>query len=119
MRGRAFSAGGQSHSWLTATRSSVRPREATISVAAGRSETMRICVDHAGPRGAGPPTSSRRARRPGVRSVRSPIMAGLRYALPPKLDDSEDNQKHNKKNKKKPKQQQSKRERRKRTQRAG
>src|SRR5437868_4358895 len=42
MRGFPATSGGKSHSWLTATRSSRRPSAATISVAAGRSETTRI-----------------------------------------------------------------------------
>ena len=42
MRGLVATSGGKSHSWLTATRSPVRPSAATISVAAGRSETTRM-----------------------------------------------------------------------------
>ena len=39
---RATASGGQSHSWVRPTRSAVRPSSATMSVAAGSSETMRM-----------------------------------------------------------------------------
>ena len=40
-RGKPATSGGQSHSWLTATTRSPRPRAKSISVAAERSEAMR------------------------------------------------------------------------------
>ena len=40
--------GGQSHSWVTPTSSSSSPMAQTISVAEGRSETMRIGAAAAG-----------------------------------------------------------------------
>ncbi len=42
MTGLPMTSGGQSHSWVTPTSSSPRPMAQTISVADGRSETMRI-----------------------------------------------------------------------------
>ena len=42
MTGMPTTSGGQSHSWVTPTSSSRSPRAQTISVADGRSETIRI-----------------------------------------------------------------------------
>ena len=42
MTGMPSTSGGKSHSWVTPTSSSRRPMAHTISVAEGRSETMRI-----------------------------------------------------------------------------
>jgi len=52
--------GGQSHSWVTPTSSSARPRAHTISVAEGRSETMRISRGCPGCRSALPGDAGRR-----------------------------------------------------------
>jgi hypothetical protein len=42
IRGRAFTPSGKSHSWETPTTWSIKPSAAAISVAAGKSETMRV-----------------------------------------------------------------------------
>src|SRR4029450_100046 len=51
-RGRWLTAGGKSHSWLTPTRWSSMPSAATISVAAGSSETTRTVASEHGRRDA-------------------------------------------------------------------
>ena len=43
--GSSGTAGGWSHSWVTAVTSSPRPSAKSISVADGTSETMRMCKD--------------------------------------------------------------------------
>ena len=70
MTGLPMTSGGQSHSWVTPTSSSPSPMAQTISVADGRSETMRIrdglALSRDGPR-----------RREAEATLREPSAAGL------------------------------------------
>lgn len=54
--------GGQSHSWVRPTKCPASPSSATMSVAAGRRETMRMPVTADRPATAGPVVSPGRRR---------------------------------------------------------